>query len=99
MKKNVNILNLYRKVICSLLCIIKNTKNSNLKNETSKYLDEFLKQYELYNNQGTYSLNNYDKIINFCNECYEDKDIFDYAEDVEYGLEELMEITINKGEN
>ena len=99
MKRNINILNLYRKIICSLLCIIKNTENPNLKNKTSKYLNKFLKQYELYNNKGTYSLNNYSEIINFCNECYDDKDIFDYAEDVEYGFKELIEITSNKRKN
>ena len=37
------------------------------------------------------------EVINFCNECYDDKDVFDYAEDVEYGLKELMEI--EKGSN
>lgn len=95
MKKNINILNLYRKIICSFVCIMKNTKNHSLKIKASKYLDNFLKQYELYNNKGICTLNNTEKIINFCNECYEDKDIFDYAEDIEYGLKELIEI-INK---
>ncbi len=98
MGKDINILNLYRKIICSLLCINKNTKNYNLKNKSSEYLNHFLEQYELYNNKGIYSLNYFEEIINFCNECYNDKDVFDYAEDVEYGLKELMEITVNKGE-
>ena len=92
MHKDTDILNLFRKIICSLLCINKNTKNNDLKEKTYKYLKQFLEQYESYNNQATYSLNNYKEIINFCNECYEDKDVFDYAEDVEYGLQELMEI-------
>lgn len=92
MHKDTDILNLFRKIICSLLCINKNTKNNDLKEKTYKYLKQFLEQYESYNNQATYSLNNYEEIINFCNECYEDKDVFDYAEDVEYGLKELMEI-------
>lgn len=99
MGKDINILNLYRKIICSLLCINKNTQNCNLKNKTYEYLNQFLEQYELYNNKGMYSLNNCEEIINFCNECYSDKDVFDYAEDVEYGLKELMKITIKKGEN
>ena len=92
MYKDTNILNLFRKIICSLLCINKNAKNNDLKVKTDKYLKQFLEQYELYNNQATYSVDNYEEIINFCNECYEDKDVFDYAEDVEYGLKELMEI-------
>lgn len=94
--KNVNILNLFRKIICSLVCIIKYTKNSELKSKAIKYLNDFLEQYELYNNKDKYSLNNWEEIINFCNECYSDKDIFDYAEDVEYGLRELIEISNTK---
>ena len=84
--RNVNILNLYRKIICSLVCIIKYTNNAELENEAIKYLNNFLEEYELYNNKGIYSLSNVEEIINFCNECYGDKDVFDYAEDVEYGL-------------
>ena len=91
--RNVNILNLFRKIICSLVCIIKYTNNAELKNEAIKYLNNFLEEYELYNNKGIYSLSNVEEIINFCNECYGDKDIFDYAEDVEYGLRELIEIS------
>ncbi len=96
MNQSNNILNLFRKIICSLLCIQKNTKNVNLETKSSEYLNFFLEQYELYNNQKMYSLSNYNEIINFCNECYEDKDVFDYAEDVEYGLKELTKITIIK---
>ena len=90
---NVNILNLFRKIICSFVCIIKYTNNAELENEAIKYLNDFLEEYELYNNKGIYSLSNWEEIIDFCNECYSDKDIFDYAEDVEYGLRELMEIS------
>ena len=97
MNKSTKILNLFRKIIWSLLCIIKNTKNDNLKKESIYYLNYYLEQYELYNNKCIYSLDNLEKTINFCNQCYEDKDVFDYAEDVEYGLKELNEITIFKG--
>lgn len=98
MSKDTKILTLFRKIICSLLCIIKNTKNDNLKKESSDYLDYFLEQYELYNNKCIYSLGNLESVINFCNQCYEDKDVFDYAEDVEYGVKELNEITNFKGD-
>ena len=97
MEKNISILNLFRKIICSLLCIIKNTKNDGLITRASSYLDYFLNQYELYNNKSIYYFDNIEEIIDFCNECYEDKDVFDYAEDVEYGVKELKEITILKG--
>lgn len=98
MSKDTKILNLFRKIICSLLCIIKNTKSDNLKKESSYYLDYYLEQYELYNNKCIYSLDNLESVINFCNQCYEDKDVFDYAEDVEYGVKELNEITNFKGD-
>lgn len=94
MDTKVNILNLYQKIICSLLCIVKNTNNENLKSKSYDYLEDFILQYELYNNKGLCSLNHYEDIIDFCNECYEDKDVFDFAEDVEYGLKELNEINI-----
>lgn len=89
---NQKILNIYRKIICSLLCINKNTKNINIKNKSSEYLDIFLKQYEIYINKGNIILYNSEEIINFCNECYSDKDVFDYAEDVEYGIKEIIDI-------
>lgn len=95
-KLDSNILNLFRKIICSLLCINKIANNTYLKSKANTYLNEFVKQYESYNIHYTYSLNNTEEVIEFCNECYEDKDIFDYAEDVEYGLKELMEITGGK---
>lgn len=98
MSKDTKILNLFRKIICSLLCIIKNTKSDNLKKESSYYLDYYLEQYELYNNKCIYSLGNLESVINLCNQCYEDKDVFDYAEDVEYGVKELNEITNFKGD-
>lgn len=92
-KLDSNILDLFRKIICSLLCISKITDKAYLKAKADTFLNEFIKQYESYNNHYTYSLNNNKEIIDFCNECYEDKDVFDYAEDVEYGLKELIEIT------
>lgn len=97
MKKNNNILNLYRKIICSLLLISRNTSDSILSEKSLKYIDDYLKLYAQYNDKGICSIINYEEIIDYCNECYEDKDIFDYAEDVEYGLKELYEITIKGG--
>ena len=96
MNKDSKILDLFRKIICSLLCITRHTKNDALKTKASYYLDYYLEQYELYNNKCIYSLDNLEKIIDFCNQCYEYKDVFDYAEDVEYGVKELNKITIFK---
>ena len=39
---------------------------------------------------------NIKEIIDFCNECYEDANVFTYAEDLEYGLKELVENIINQ---
>lgn len=93
MDRDINILNLYRKIICSLLCITNNTKNDYLKTKSTYYLEKYLELYESYNNKGLYELDNYEEIIDFCNECYEDKYTFEYAEDLEYGLKEFNEIT------
>jgi len=98
MVENGNILSLYTKIICSLLCINKDTRNISLKIKAEEYLNQFLELYKAYRNQQIYVIENSKKIIEFCNECYEDKDIFDFAEDVEYGLRELMEIKNNKGD-
>ena len=95
MIKDVNVLNLYRKIICSLLCINKNTKNDDLRLKSSIYLDKYLEQYKLYNDKCICLLDNIEDVISFCNSCYEDKDVFDFAEDLEYGLKELFDI-VNK---
>ena len=99
MNKDSKILDLFRKIVCSLLCITRHTKNDDLKIKASNYLDYYLEQYELYNNKCIYSLDNLETIIDFCNQCYEDKDVFDYAEDVEYGLRELVNLSNKKGNN
>lgn len=96
MSKDKDILNLFRKIICSLLCISKNTTNNTLKEEATDFLNYYLSQYVLYNDNSSYKIENVERIINFCNNCYEDKNVFDYAEDVEYGVIELYEITLNK---
>lgn len=96
------IIDLYRKIICSLSCIENISNNNDIKIETHKYLVEFIRQYELYRNKNNindikFKYQSTD-IIDFCNDCYNKVDIFDFAEDVEYGVKELMEV-INKERN
>lgn len=101
-EENVNryiedkIINLYRKIICSLSCMEKKANNSDVTAKINEYLTDFINQYELYKNKRNINsikfLYDIETLIDFCNECYENVDIFDYAEDVEYGIKELMEI-------
>ena len=61
MDKYFNILILYRKIICSLLCISKNSQNEKLKIKSNQYLNQFLEQleqYRLYTNQKICSIDN-----------------------------------------
>ena len=87
---------LFRKIICSLTCIIKETKNQNTKVKANKYLDYYINSYKLCLSKKSYTIDNIKEIIDFCNECYEDADVFAYAEDLEYGIKELVENIINQ---
>lgn len=93
------IITLYRKIISSLVCIEKRSKDNVIADKANIYLNDFINQYELYRNKK--NINNFkfsynlEDIINFCNECYSKVEIFDFAEDVEYGIKELLEV-INK---
>ena len=70
-----------------------------LKEKSLKYINEFENEYKSYYNLKKYFISNISEIVDFCNECYEDKDVFDYAEDVEYGLRELVNLSNKKGNN
>ena len=94
MSNREEILNLFRKILSSLLCINMETSDKHL-----KYINEFENEYKSYYNLKKYFISNINEIVDFCNECYEDKDVFDYAEDVEYGLRELVNLSNKKGNN
>ena len=79
------IIELYRKIICSLACIERKINNNDLKIKSTQYLNNFISIYEIYINTKVNRLDNIEEIIEFCNDCYNDKDIFEYAEDLEYG--------------
>ncbi|MDD2181591.1 MAG: hypothetical protein PHW32_04400 [Bacilli bacterium] len=99
MKEKVNnfdeIVNLFRKIIASALCIEKKTVDEKIRQTSSEYLEDFINQYENY-----LMHKNIDKIdfkfsekeiVDFANECYEKVDIFIFAEDLQFGFSELME--------
>lgn len=96
MKKNDynQIVDLFRKVIASLVCIEKTTKNNDIKETSSGYLKDIIIQYENY--RSTKDLNKIEfkysekEIVDFSNECYDKVDIFTFAEDVEFGFSELV---------
>ncbi len=93
------VIELFRKIISSLICINKKTIKEKTKDRSEEYLLYFINEYENFRKtKNIYNILmniNVVNIINFCNECYEQVEIFDYAEDLEYGLKELIE-KINK---
>ncbi len=93
------LMNLFRKVITSLICIIKLTNNEEIKKDADYYIDKFISDYEVYkNSKNSFKIKlDFDgmELIDFCNECYSYVDIAFYAEDVQYGFEEMVEL-INK---
>lgn len=96
MEKENLIINLYRKIISSLTCIEKRTNNDAIKNKATSYLNQYIDYYEKYLNKKEIQIYNILDLVDFYNQCYDDADVFDYAEDVEYGAKELIKETYNK---
>ena len=90
MEKEHLVIDLYRKVICSLTCIEKRTSNDEIKNKATRYINEFIDYYEKYLNKKALLSYDITELIDFCNDCYGEVEIFDFAEDVEYGAKELI---------
>ena len=95
----------FRKTITSLTCIEKITHNSTIKSEADKYVFDLVKQY--YNYLNTKNIQNikfkYSEadIIDFSYRCIEndDDDLVWLAEDVQFGIIELIKAINNKGGN
>lgn len=98
-----HIVDLFRKVIASLVCIEKITKNNDIKQTTDKYLKDIIIQYENY--RSTKDLNKIEfkysekEIVDFSNECYDKVDIFTFAEDVEFGFSEIVKKILKRRED
>ena len=97
MNSTNKIISLYQKIICSLSCIEKISDDYTIKKQSKYFLDiliplytDFILKKEI--NSITLDLD-IEEIINFCNNCYDKLNIFDLAEDVEYGIKELVKST------
>lgn len=89
------IIDLFRKVISSLSCIEKKTKDNDTRCICSKYLNDIINQYDNYKmnknvNKICFKCSE-KEVVDFCNDCYEKVDIFEFAEDLEYGFNELIQ--------
>lgn len=89
------ILTLFRKVISSLACIEKTTNDEYIKKVSKEYLSDIINQYDKYYfhqdvNKIEFKYSE-KEIVDFSNECYEKVDIVKFAEDMEFGFNELIE--------
>lgn len=91
---DIDIINLFRKIITSLTCIRIITADDEIRNATNNFLENIIRQYEQYLLKKDVNILNFEynelEIVDFCNRCYEKVDIFTFAEDLEYGYIELM---------
>ena len=92
-------INLFRKIITSLVCIEEFSKNEEIKKHTNFYINKFISDYEKYKNtKDSFKIKlDFDgmELIDFCSECYSIVEVVDFTEDVQYGFEELVEL-VNK---
>lgn len=91
------IIDLFRKVICSLTCIQRITKNKELKTEANNYIEDIIQQYNIYHNTHNvfaigFKYSELD-IVDFSGRCIElsNEDVITLADDLEFGFRELME--------
>ena len=97
MNSTIKVISLYQKIICSLSCIEKITDDKSIQNQSNYFLNKLIPLYTnliLKKDINSINLNlNINEIVTFCNNCYDKLNIFDLAEDVEYGIKELVEYT------
>lgn len=101
-EKFTQIITLFRKVISSLACIEKTTNEEHIKLISKEYLSDIINQYDKYYfhkdvNKIEFKYSE-KEIVDFSNECYEKVEIVKFAEDVEFGFNELIE-KIAEGRN
>lgn len=94
--KNYNkICALFRKVITSLLCIQTKINDELKKQEIQSILNDLIEQYDIYILKLDSTLigfkNSEKEIVDLANYFYEDVDVFNFAEDLEFGFSELIE--------
>lgn len=94
----LTIINLFRKVIASLACIIRMSSDNDIVDEANKYILDFINQYNQYliktNKKDIIFKYNEDDIVDFSYKCIEDKkdDLILFAEDLQFGIIDLMKL-------
>jgi len=94
--KNYNkICELFRKVITSLLCIQTKINDEVKKQEIQSILNDLIEQYNIYILKLDSTLIGFKKsekeIVDLANYFYDNVDVFNFAEDLEFGFSELIE--------
>lgn len=89
------IVNLLRKIITSLTCIEKITKDEELKKEAEGYIIELSIQYNKIINKNDINITlNKDDLVTFSYECINNKecDFVKLGEDIQFGTLELIDL-------
>lgn len=98
MNKEKLIIDLFRKVISSLACIIKVSGNGDLINEANNYILDFVIQYSKYlqkrKDDNIVFRYSEEDIIDFSYRCINDRydDLVLFAEDIQFGVIDLMKL-------
>lgn len=92
------IINLFRKIIASLACIINMSNNNDLVMEANKYISDFINQYSQYliktSKKDIIFMYSEDDIVDFTYRCIEEKndDLILIAEDLQFGIIDLIKL-------
>jgi len=102
--KNYNrICELFRKVITSLLCIQNKINDEVKKQEIQSILNDLIEQYNIYILKLDSTLIGFKKsekeIVDLANYFYDNVDVFNFAEDLEFGFSELIEFILCERNN
>lgn len=95
---DLEVINLFRKIITSLSCIEKLSTDENMRNEANLYLVNLTSQYKEYIN--THSIKNIkfkyteEDLIDFSYRCIDDRknDFVRLGEDIQYGFAKLLKL-------
>ena len=92
------IINLFRKIIASLACIINMSNNNDIVMEANKYISDFINQYSQYliktSKKDIIFMYSEDDIVDFSYRCIEEKNdnLILIAEDLQFGIIDLMKL-------
>ncbi len=92
------IINLFRKIIASLACIINVSSNNDIVMEANKYISDFINQYSQYliktSKKDIIFMYSEDDIVDFSYRCIEEKNdnLILIAEDLQFGIIDLMKL-------